>query len=148
MKTRIFIQVVAYLFVLLFLYTAFSKLLAYNVTLFDMRRNPILDDMPVFWALAVPITEILVSLLLLLPVTRFYGLLGTMILMIGFTGYVGVLLLSDFQLPCTCGGIFREMNWQQHFWVNLSLTLLAVIALILQWRKKQHNNQITGFYPG
>lgn len=134
MKRETFITVVAYVFILLFLYTAISKLLAFSVTVFDMEGNPILKDAPLFWAIAVPASEIIVSVLLFVPKWRRIGLWGSLILMIGFTGYVGVLLVSDFKLPCTCGGIFRELSWTQHLWVNIVFTLLAMVSLLLNGR--------------
>src|SRR5690554_6487207 len=136
MKTRQHIITgIAYFFILLFMYTAFSKLMAFNVTLFDMRRNPFLGDFPMFWTVSVPVVEIIVSALLFFRRTRRLGLWVTLILMIGFTGYVGLLLASNYSLPCTCGGIFRELSWTQHLWVNIGLLLLAMTALTLHLRK-------------
>lgn len=132
MKRNTIITAIAYFFILLFLYTAISKLLTFNVTLFDMRRNPLLGDAPLFWTISVPIVEIIVAVLLFLPATRRIGLWSSLILMLSFTAYVGVLLVSDFKLPCTCGGIFRELGWRQHLWVNIGLTILAVVALLIQ----------------
>lgn len=134
MKRETFITFVAYLFILLFLYTAISKLLAFEITLFDMKRNPLLSDMPMVWAIGVPVAEIIISVLLFLPRTRTFGLYASLILMIGFTGYVGALLASDYQLPCTCGGIFRELSWKQHLCVNIGFTILAFIAILVDGR--------------
>lgn len=131
MKRETIVQIICYSFILLFMYTAISKLLAFNVTEFDMHRNPILGNYPRFWAISVPLVEIVVSVLLFLPGTRKIALFATLLLMIGFTGYVGVLLASDFHLPCTCGGIFRQLTWTQHLYVNIALTILAVIGIIL-----------------
>lgn len=132
MKRNTIITAIAYFFILLFLYTAISKLLTFNVTLFDMRRNPLLGDAPLFWTISVPIVEIVVAVLLFLPATRRIGLWASLVLMLGFTAYVGILLVSDFKLPCTCGGIFRELGWRQHLWVNIGLTILAAVALLIQ----------------
>lgn len=131
MKKETFIQIICYIFILLFMYTAISKLLAFDITLFDMRRNPLLGDMPLFWTIVVPVAEIIISVLLFFAVTRHIGLWLTLVLMLCFTSYVGILLASDYDLPCTCGGIFRELSWRQHLWVNFGLTLLAITAVVL-----------------
>lgn len=141
MRQEKIITAIVYFFILLFMYTAISKLLAFNVTLFDMRRNPLLGNLALFWTVSVPAVEILISVLLFIPKTRKIGLWATLILISGFTGYVGTLLLSDYNLPCTCGGIFRELSWRQHLWVNLGLIIVALKAIILEYnlryRKKE-----------
>lgn len=135
MKRGTIITAISYFFILLFLYTALSKIMAFSVTLFDMRRNPLLSEYPLFWTIAVPAVEIIICALLLFPQKRRVGLWATMALMISFTGYVGILLASNYDLPCTCGGIFRELSWRQHLWVNIGLVLLATVALLLDSRK-------------
>ncbi|MGJ1285090.1 MauE/DoxX family redox-associated membrane protein [Sphingobacterium spiritivorum] len=131
MKRETIVQIICYSFILLFMYTAISKLLAFNVTEFDMHRNPILGDYPRFWAVSVPVAEIIVSVLLFFVGTRRLGLWLTLLLMVGFTGYVGVLLASDYHLPCTCGGIFRQLTWTQHLYVNIGLTAIAIVGIVL-----------------
>lgn len=131
MKRKNIIAVIAYFFILVFMYTAISKLLAFNVTLFDMKRNPLLGNMPMFWAVSVPVAEIIISILLFASATRRTGLKAALVLMLGFTGYVGLLLVSNYDLPCTCGGIFRELSWTNHLYVNIGLTMLVVIAIVL-----------------
>lgn len=140
MKQEKIILAIAYFFILLFLYTAISKLLAFSVTLFDMRRNPLLGNWALFWTIAVPAVEIIIAVLLFIPKTRRMGLWATLILMVGFTGYVGILLASNYDLPCTCGGIFRELGWRQHLWVNIGLVILALAALILNLRERHKND--------
>lgn len=133
MKRKNIVTGITYFFILLFMYTAISKLLAFDVTLFDMRRNPILGNMSLFWSVSVPVAEIIVSILLFVSATRLVGLWATLILIIGFTVYVGMLLVSNYQLPCTCGGIFRELSWTQHLYVNIGLTILVIIGILLSY---------------
>lgn len=135
MKRSTIPTAIAYFFILLFLYTALAKTMAFSVTLFDMRRNPLLSEYPLFWAVAVPVVEIIICGLLLFPQKRRVGLWATLALMISFTGYVSVLLASNYDLPCTCGGIFRELSWRQHLWVNIGLVVLAALGLLLESRK-------------
>lgn len=128
---------IAYFFIVLFLYTAFSKLLMFETTLFDMRKNPLLSEYPLFWTISVPVVEIIVSVLLFFASTRRIGLWITSMMMVAFTGYIGLLLQLDYDLPCTCGGIFRELGWRQHLWVNVGLIALVMVARVLQeWTRR------------
>ena len=58
-------------------------------------------------------------------------LLTSLALLTLFTGYIAAILLHFFpRTPCSCGGIFRNLSWQQHFWVNLGLITLTTLALL------------------
>lgn len=132
MKAKTIVKGISYFFIFLFLYTAISKLMAFNATLFYMKRNPLLGDFPFFWTIATPIVEIITASLLSVPATRRIGLWAVLVLMTAFTVHAGALLASDYKLPCTtCGRIFRELTSQQHLWINIGLVLLAVVGIIL-----------------
>jgi len=134
MKTTRFITGIAGFLAFVFLYTACSKLLTFNVTLFDMKRNPLLEHYAYFLSIAVPVTEIIVAILLIIPKSRKYGLWASLALVLSFTLYVCILLFSKMDLPCTCGGIIRELSWRQHLLVNVGLIGLNVLALFLEHR--------------
>jgi hypothetical protein len=46
-----------------------------------------------------------------------------------FTVYIGCMLLFAPDLPCSCGGIIRQLSWKQHLLLNLFLLVLAGIAV-------------------
>lgn len=118
------------LFILLFVYTAISKFRDLVPLRYIIERTGIDYTAAAALALALPICELLIALLLILPKTRTLGLLASLILMTVFTLYVSSVLLFAKELPCTCGGILQALGWREHLVLNLMLTGLALWA----WR--------------
>ena len=77
-------------------------------------------------------TELLVAAGLFIPVTRKAALLGALILMGLFTIYIGYMILFTPHLPCSCGGVLKQMSWRQHFVFNIVFTLLAGAGYTLE----------------
>jgi len=129
--SQIIVVIICYLFVLLFVYTATSKLLEFN----DFRTQ--LGQSPVFAALAEPVSygviiaELLISLLLVFLKTRKVGLLLALFLMIMFTTYIIIILNFATFIPCSCGGFIESLNWTEHLIFNIAFILLALVALFL-----------------
>jgi hypothetical protein len=86
----------------------------------------------VAWIL--PSVEILISLLLILPQTRRIGLWCSFVLMLTFTGYVGYMLAFTPHLPCSCGGVLRQMTWKQHLVFNTFYSIIALLGIWLHQR--------------
>lgn len=137
MKRAITIDFICYAIILLFVYAAFSKLFMYNTYVFDLGRQPLLVPYVKYLALTIPLSELVISALLLVPSTRRLGLFGALILMILFTGYVSLVVFNSkgHDLPCTCGGLIRELSWRQHFFFNIFYTLLAGAGLWLHFKR-------------
>ena len=131
---QLIIDIVAGLFVLLFLYTAIMKLRDSHLFIASMSHTPILRPFATFLAAVIPGVEIAISMLLFIPVTRFWGLLLATGLMALFTLYVAWILYSMKKLPCSCGGVIQQMNWRQHLLFNFSF-LVAGIVSILAYKK-------------
>lgn len=85
----------------------------------------------------VPIAEIGVSLLLIIPKTHRWGLYGFVSLMAVFTVYILSMLLWEEKLPCHCNLIIEKLSWTAHLWFNVGFIVLALCALWLM--KKQHS---------
>jgi hypothetical protein len=120
------------------------KLFTYDTFKFDLWRVSFLRSLNPIMAIAVPLIELLVAVSLMFSKTRRVGLYGSFILMIIFTAYVGLLLSTVKHLPCTCGGVLRDMSWGQHLWFNIFFTILAFIGIRLHskidkgsWRKSE-----------
>lgn len=134
MKRATIAEVIAFLFIILFLYTGISKLMEFDIATEQIALSPLLAPIAGFVVIFVPIAEIVTSLLLFFPKSRIYGLWATLALMIAFTGYVIYLINYNDQLPCTCGGVLEQLSWPQHRALNITLTLLAIIAIRLSRR--------------
>jgi hypothetical protein len=141
MSKKTIIEIISGLLIILFLYTALSKLISVNSFRFVMGLSEPLKPYASFLKWAVPITEIIVVILMVIPKTKRLGLYAAAILMFVFTGYVAWMLTFTPKLPCNCGGVIGTMTWPQHLAFNIFFTLLAVVALWLSKTKKQfHQN--------
>src|SRR5690606_20417083 len=108
------VEIISYLFVLLFVYAAVSKLLDFENFQVQLGQSPLLSAYAGIIAPSIIIIELIVSLLLSIKSTRLIGLYCSLFLMVGFTAYIFLILnYSDF-IPCSCGGVIEELNWSQH----------------------------------
>lgn len=122
-------DVICYVFVLLFVYTAGSKLMTMDTFQHVLTKYPLIGNYSTAIAYLVPISELLLAALLIVPATKIYGLIGSTTLMALFLAYIIYMLVSKSSLPCSCGGIISKLSWQQHIWFNSIFLLLAIIAL-------------------
>lgn len=127
-KTNYFLQAISALFIFLFVYTALSKFMEFSRFVFVLGKSPLIASANHLIAWAIPLAELAVSFLLLLPSTKKIGLYGAFTLMSLFTAYVAYMLLFVPHLPCSCGGVIQQLSWKQHLVLNISLTVLAALA--------------------
>ncbi len=99
------------------------------VTVLD--ESPFVTHFVPLIAYPIPILEVLVGLALLIPSTRRVGFIASLILMVAFTLYNIYLLWFAPDVPCGCGGIFKDMSWTAHLFVNIGLTILAGLGIYL-----------------
>lgn len=137
MHTRkIFIEIVAVLFIILWVYAAMSKLLDFENFKLQLGKSPFITGMEGFVSWFIPLFELLIALLLISGRTRYYGLYMSFFLIFLFSGYIYGMLNFSYHLPCSCGGILSSMSWNQHLLFNIAFTILALIAIMLY--PKQH----------
>jgi len=135
------------LFFLLFTYTAFSKIVAFNTFLYDLERDPKIGVIAQPIAILVPLIELIISYLLASTKYRQKGFIASAILMTIFTGYVFYVLNFDKEnAHCTCGGFIREMSWTQHLWFNIALTLIAIAGYLIDLKLYNLNRSTTTSY--
>lgn len=81
----------------------------------------------------VPLTELILAMLLLFKKTRRGALIGSLLLLIAFSGYVGLVMTGIFGwIPCSCGGILRQLPYEAHLAFNLGYTAIAAVGFYLQ----------------
>lgn len=131
------VEIISILFVILFLYTGISKLMEYGVFKEQIADSPILKPFAPFIAWSLPLTEFLVSVLLIIPRWRLKGLYASLLLMIAFTLYIGAIMIFNKELPCSCGGIISLLSWGEHLVFNSVFIGLALIGVILEKRIRQ-----------
>lgn len=132
MRRQLTIEIISSLLILLFLYTALSKLLEFTAFNYVLSKLPLIGSMAAVVALALPITEGLVSVLLFFPRTRLWGLYSALALMTGFTAYLAYMIFFTPHLPCSCGGVLKQMTWSQHLIFNILFLLLSLAGVVLQ----------------
>lgn len=136
MRSKYMVEAICALLVLLFVYTATSKLINFDSFWFDMNNQPFPNELTPYLVLFIPATEILIAISLVYGPTRKIGLLATVVLMSLFTLYTGLVLAGAFpQTPCSCGGVIRSLTWPQHLVFNIFFVFISIIALRLY--KKQ-----------
>lgn len=123
-----FKEVIAGLLVLLFLYTALTKLKDRSRFIGAMQHNPLLFPYANLLSWLIPVIELIIVVLLFIPRSRRSGVLASAVLLSIFTGYIGYMLLSNSELPCTCGGVLEKMSWRQHLILNVFMTVLSIAA--------------------
>ena len=137
MARKITIEVIAAMLTLLFVYAALSKLLDFVTFRFQLGNAPYIGQFASFLAYALPILELAIVALLFLKNTRLLALWTSSIIMIVFTGYIALMLVSGKRLPCTCGGVIQKLSWTQHLLFNLLFTLISIAGIILYKRQMQ-----------
>ncbi len=121
------IEGAALILAFVFVYTAIAKVYDWNATKLAMYNQVIPDWSKDLLLYGIPMMEVLVALMLLIPRWRFRGFLASLMLMLVFTGYVAWVWLGlAGRVPCSCGGIISSLTWGQHLILNLGLTGLAV----------------------
>lgn len=132
MKNNLLLFLCLLLLVFLFVYTASSKLMDMDSFLSALRNQPLPRfSIPVLVWL-VPISELIIALFLLFDATRWWGLLGSFVLMLFFTIYIALVLLHVFQkVPCSCGGVIRQLSWRQHLVFNIFFLIVAYTGIKL-----------------
>lgn len=130
------IEIISSLFILLFVYTGISKLSEQNNFRAVLSRSPLIGPEANFFSWFLPITELLTALLLFLPFTRKWGLMITLVLMCIFTGYIAYMIISTSHLPCSCGGVLKQMTWTQHLEFNVLFTALAAFGIWVYQKNK------------
>lgn len=126
---KAYIEIISALFILLFLYTAIMKLKNIPSFIIAMRQVPLLHAWANLLAGFIPGVEIATVILLLIPATKYIGLVIATGFMAILTAYVFYILLTMSKLPCSCGGVIQQMTWRQHLIFNLVLTGLGMLGI-------------------
>jgi hypothetical protein len=136
------IPVIAAIFIFLFTYTALSKFLDFTNFKKVLHQSPLIGNVSDLIAWALPLTELAAAALLFFPRTRLSGLYTSLALMIMFTIYIGYMIAFTPHLPCSCGGVLKQLTWKQHLWFNMLFTMLAAIAIWLTKQKPRYEAKI------
>lgn len=141
MKTKTYItNSITLALLLLWIPVAIDKFINFDAFQSSMLQQPFGDTFAWVLIYTLPILEITTAVLLVFDRSRRLGMLLSSVLMIAFTGYVGLALLGTWgKLPCACGLIISGMSWMQHLWFNLLFMIISITGYILstKWNKEQ-----------
>jgi uncharacterized membrane protein YphA (DoxX/SURF4 family) len=138
MLRKAVLETICLLFILLFVYTAFSKFIDYENFRAVIGQSPLITRFAPVLAIVVPLAEIVIALLLVIPRYRRAGLYASFAIMTLFTVYIVVLMTLAEKIPCSCGGVISMMSWTQHLYFNILFTLLALWGMWLYTKQPGH----------
>lgn len=142
MKKQIIIEVIVFLFIVLFLYAAGTKLVEYKMFVAQIGISPLLTNYATTIAWMIPTIEIVISLMLIIPRFRTAGLYAAFGLMVIFTFYIIAIFSISTKLPCACGGVFGILGWSWHLVFNIGFVLLGLVAIILNNKQEPQKNKL------
>lgn len=132
MNPHPFIILITGFLIILWAYASFSKLFDLNRFQHAMMTQVFPKWIGKIFTYLVPLVEIAIIVLLLIPETRLIGMYSSMFLMFLFTLYVGGAVFQIYERhPCACGGLFGRLGWHKHFKVNIMLTIVALAGVVL-----------------
>lgn len=134
-KMRIALNIVIMLLLLLWIPVSIDKILNFAIFKTGILTQPFPNHLGYTLIYTLPIVEVITAITLITERFRKIGLMISTILMIVFTGYIGIALLGAWtELPCGCGSVINGMNWTVHFYFNLFFLTLSIVGLNL-WHK-------------
>lgn len=122
------------LLILLWIYTATSKLLDRASFQFALEKAPYIGRWHQPLAVGIPLLELGLAALLLTARGRRQGFIGSAALLLLFTLYIAVGLIAAKDLPCSCGGVISSLGWGEHLLFNLIMVGVALAGL---YRRRQ-----------
>jgi hypothetical protein len=134
------VEIICLLFILLFIYTAISKIVGYQKFKVELGKSPLFVNISDYIAILIPTFEVAISLLLITDRHRLIGLYSSLALMVLFTAYIIVILNFTYFVPCSCGGVLQSLTWSQHIIFNSIFILFALIGIFLHSKKNLLNN--------
>tara|TARA_R110002111_G_scaffold90142_2_gene140389 strand:- start:1120 stop:1563 length:444 start_codon:yes stop_codon:yes gene_type:complete len=134
------LEIICLLFVVLFVYAAFSKIWLYSSFEVQVHQSPLLRSISNY-AWVVLALELVIAALLIIPKYRLLGLYASLSIMTLFTTYLIVMLnfFDSKDIPCSCGGILNTIGWREHIYFNLFFVVISVIGIIISTKQKRNN---------
>jgi hypothetical protein len=126
------LQIISSLLILLWVYTAGSKLSSIGEFEKELKNQVFGDRIAAILLWLLPSVELLAAALLLFTKTTKIGLILSTLLMGTFTAYIALVLSGHFQkVPCSCGGVLKQLGWQAHLWFNLFFLSMSATGIWL-----------------
>lgn len=116
------------------LYGAFFKIKDLNAFHTDLSVSPYLHSYAGALYILVPVAESIVGISLLIPKTRLYALIVSIVCLLSFSVYLFLLNRLGADISCGCGGILSRIPTEVHILLNLILATAGLVAIyLLKW---------------
>jgi len=130
-------QIPRYLLIMLWVYAAVLKFSDFESAKNEMHNQVFPGPVADILVWLVPLTELLVALLLLIPRTIIAAYCLSAFLLLSFSLYIVFGLLDLYpRMPCSCGGIISQFSWQAHLLFNFFFLALSVTAIITTYKER------------
>ncbi len=128
---NVFLEMVCFLYIILFTYAAISKLIDFENFQTQLGQSPLLSTYAASISFLVIFAELWLVLALSLRVSRIKALYLSVGLMTVFTTYIILILNFSSFIPCSCGGILEKLGWTKHLIFNLFFIFIGSCNLLL-----------------
>lgn len=123
------VSIICYIYVVLFIYTATSKLLDFGQFKIQLGQSPIITAYADWVVWGIPLIELVIAGLFLFPRLIRTALYSSFSLMTMFTTYIILILNFSDYIPCSCGGVLEKLGWTEHIVFNLVFIVIAAIGV-------------------
>lgn len=123
--------VILYGYAFLYMYTGYDKITHLKSFIKGNQSIPYVAEYAVYIGWGVPLLEILLAVLLILPYTKLQRLaLWISVVLMGiFTLYLFLMMQFVPDRLCQCGGVIKSMSWTTHLIFNLTWLGAGVYAI-------------------
>ncbi len=128
---KAYTETISYLYIVLFVYAAVSKLLDFENFGIQLAQSPLISAFAGSVAYGILLLELSLAVCLCIPSLRYIALQASYTLMIMFSSYIVIIMHFSAYVPCSCGGILEKMSWGQHLAFNSIISLLGAVALVV-----------------
>lgn len=134
---EIILNGVAVMMALMFFYAAYSKLIVYDKSKQEMMNQIFPFYMAKVLVWLIPVLELIIVTGLLVSASRLAAFWASALLLTVFSLYIALTMTGIFgRIPCSCGGILKNMGYGTHLFFNLFFIVLAILGIALekQWK--------------
>ena len=128
----IFLELVRYLYILLLVYTAVSKIIDFENFKTQVSQSIVISPFTNWIVWFIPFIELIIAIALVTKKWKNLALYVAFLLMIIFSTYIYIILNFIPDIPCSCGGVLEKMSWNEHLIFNIAFVVLGLVAILLQ----------------
>ncbi|MGN7986126.1 MauE/DoxX family redox-associated membrane protein [Pedobacter sp. 22226] len=133
---QLLLKTICALLILLWVYTSLSKLSELHEFRAQLNNQISGKKLAPYLIWFLPGIELLAAGMLLLKELQKPGLILSAALMAAFTTYVALVVLDVFdRIPCSCGGVLKNLGWNAHLVFNLFFLLLSLWGIYITRNK-------------